>query len=74
MTGTLDVYTIYDHPSDYPDKYVLRVHHAAAGQTRSEAVACLFDSLDAAREALPPGLVCVGREMGDDPVIVESWI
>lgn len=69
------VLTIYKHPLDAPDKYVVRGHRALAdGTSAPERHALFFDTLAEARAAIPANMVCLGRELLDDPVIVESWI
>ena len=76
MTGHLNIWTIYVSPADYPGQYVARrfvvggkdSHH---GPTNEMFVA---DTLEEVRALLPPGLICMPREPGDDRVIVESWI
>jgi hypothetical protein len=68
-------YVITRNPSDYPGKYVLRRHHAVAGDLVPEArPVVVADNLKAARWALPTGLVRMPIEIGHDPVIVEWWI
>ena len=34
----------------------------------------LADTLEAAREFIPYGLVCITRSESDEPQIIESWI
>jgi hypothetical protein len=70
------LWTIYDHPSDYPNHFVVRRHGIDAdfNVPLVDAKCKLADSLEEARELLPPGLHCLGREPEDDPVIVETWI
>lgn len=70
MPSTL-MYVIYDHPTDFPNKFVVRIHTVPGGAT---AVFGLFDSLDDARAYLPGGLICLKRYPGDEPQIVETWV
>jgi hypothetical protein len=69
----LILWTVYDHPSDYPAHFVLRGY-----STRKDVTlpwCALFESLDELRqEMIEAGRVCLDREPGDDPVIVETWI
>lgn len=70
----LHQFVIYRNPADYPDKVVVRRWSIGAAQVTPDAAPLtLVDTVEAARAALPPGLVCLGREPGDDPVIVEVW-
>ncbi|MEN2749265.1 hypothetical protein [Sphingomonas sp. T9W2] len=72
---TLSIWTITANPNDYPGQHVARRHvimpAEEAGPTDDLRIA---DNLDQVREQLPAGLVNLGREPTDDPVIVESWI
>jgi hypothetical protein len=78
----LVVWTIYYNPSDYPGKYVVRAHDVrrvtqdggTTGVSVPRRVAFICDSLAGARSKVPYGLICLGREDGDEPQIVESWI
>lgn len=69
------IYTIYHNTSDYGDKYVARGVTVGPGITLPdpEPIA-IGDTLEAVQDALPPGLVNLGRKDEDDPVIVEVWI
>ena len=75
LSNALLMYTVYHNPSDFPGKFVVRRHAVRPGFVAAEQTAmAVCDSLDEARQALPPGLVSLGREPQDDPVIVESWV
>jgi hypothetical protein len=72
--------TIYDHPSDHPTKWVVRLSYVVTGvlEPMAAPVAYLFDSLDKAREYVHqewPGLTLV-QSPGDDPdpVIWEVYV
>lgn len=73
--AALSIWTITRNPSDHPGKHVARRHLVMpvdqAGPTADHFIA---DTLDQARACLPPGLINLGRNEADDPVIVESWI
>lgn len=63
--------------SDKGDKYVVREHVLNVDSAFPHLVAmdCTeHDTLDAARVAVPDGLIPVPRLDEDDPVIVEIWI
>lgn len=73
----LSTWTIYEHPSDYPDSYVLRETRIEAGTDPVLGPAYVFVTLDDARDGvqrLAPGAYCMTRDPGDDPVIVETWL
>lgn len=64
------IYCIYDHPLDFPDKYIARLWNGPLPtSTTLEA-----DTLEAIREKLPKGLSLVPRMPNDDPVIAECWV
>ncbi len=68
---TADVFvcwTIYDHPADHPSHWVLRRWE----DEKPDDDCQLFNTLEAARAALPPGLVCLSGD--SNPVIHETWI
>lgn len=69
------MFVIYDNPSDYPDKFVVREHQVHRDSTHTASLQCtVFDTLDGARRSLPQGLYRLTRSPDDDPVIVEVWI
>ena len=77
MDGKLDVleiWTICERPSDYPDGFTVRKHVVGKGGSHPTDEMFMAPSLDEARALIPMGLICVGREQADDPVIVESWL
>ena len=72
MTG----WTIYDHPSDYPDVFIARKWIARRDGT-VEATPSIVTSKDIMRlraEMMQMGLVKMMRSPGDDPKIMEVWI
>ncbi len=71
----LPIYVIYHGTSDYGQMYVVRqwgIYDQA--NMFIHAPRNVTHTLEAARRSLPGGLFCLGRNPGDDPVIVESWI
>lgn len=71
--GHLPVWVVYDHPNDYPEGFVARMHVVipSEGPTMMKVEA---DTLKGVREQLPPGLTRIPRDPNDDPKIVECWI
>jgi len=67
-------YTIYERPSDYPEKFVLRAWFVKDGSVVAYEPVGLADSLEDARALVPNGRRRIGRMRDDDPVIVESWV
>ena len=79
--GFLSLYTIYRKPRDHPDHWVVRPTYLIRGEIApvADPVACLCESLEEAREQVPLYInssirANLGREAGDDPVIVETWV
>lgn len=76
----LATYTIYERPKDFPRSFVVRrwtMRSGVADPTPDLEPLIIAPTLDTARAALElrvPGLFCLTREEGDDPVIVETWI
>lgn len=71
---TVSQWIIYDHPKDYPDKFVVRRWDIEDGMTTPNSRCDLAGSLDDARLFIPPGMVRVPPLSGDDTVIAEVWI
>jgi hypothetical protein len=71
---TLEMYTIYEHPRDYPRSFVVRRSHLEGAAAFVDLLPyALSPHLDGARHVIPEGLVNMGRDVDDDPVIVETW-
>jgi hypothetical protein len=68
----LTIWTVYEHPSDFPDHFVARPFYVGPGLDRGNQV-LLAETLDELRALLPAGLICMARSENDDPVIVEVW-
>lgn len=87
MSEPFSVWAVYDHPKDYPEDYVARRWEVEVikptrpgGQlvTYKETPTdetIVGKNLDLLRACLAmTGLVCMGRIIGDDPVIIETWM
>jgi len=69
------VFVIYDNPSDYPGRIVVRRNLILPGRVQVEPVPeCIVDDLAAARLCIPEHYVKLRRTPHDDPCIVESWL
>jgi hypothetical protein len=69
------MWTVYDHPADFPNAYVARkfmVGHKSEGATNEVIMSDSLNELRAVFEA--QGLVCLMRDPRDDPVIIETWL
>lgn len=75
MSDGLRTWTIYDHPRDHPDHFVVRGWTATAHHDPiPDPHVRLARSLDEARDLLPHGLYRLERQTNDDPCIVETWL
>ena len=69
------MYTIYEKPKDHPLYFVLRGHEILeSGGSRPLPTCVLAQTLEEARHHVPFGHCNIGREQGDDPCIVETWV
>jgi hypothetical protein len=71
---TMTIWTVYQNPSDYPGKWVLRGHDVGSGTVTPQKDCFVADSYDLVITALPSGLQRLHRFPGDDPVIYETWL
>lgn len=70
----LSLWTIYDHPRDYPRDYVAR-EFLVEVEAVATANVLVSKDIDAIRDELyRRGFVRMERLAGDDPCIVETWI
>jgi len=75
--GLLSVWTVYDHPADFPNEYVARRFDVVPGSIEPMWTAALERSpllgeIRARMEAR--GLFCIKRLPADDPKIIEVWL
>lgn len=77
----LPMFIVYDHPRDFPGEFVVRamrlMRQGDKTWTLDEGIVARGATLVEVREQLwarRPGLVCLSRDEGDDPAIVEVWV
>jgi hypothetical protein len=70
----LALWTVYDHPSDFPDRFVARLSLISRTGTVVTNETVSAATLAELRDRLPPGLHRLDRDPSDDPVIVETWL
>jgi hypothetical protein len=72
----LSIWTVYDHPRDYPDRYVARQFIVTAGEAEPTLNVIMATDLETLRATLLNELHMhrIPRSERDDPVIVETWI
>lgn len=69
------LWVVYDCPQGFPDRYVVQMYlFDDAGNLYPRPFASVCRSLTEARAEIPAGAICVEREEGDDPTIVETWV
>jgi len=70
------MWTVYDHPTDYPDKYVARRFDVDGKGARPTESVIIHSDLDQLRDmlAFEMHLTCIARSPHDDPKIVETWM
>lgn len=76
---TLTIYSIYENPKDYPEKFVVRKWFikSTSKQPFPEVTPhCIADTLEEARHSLSKEgpLVKLMPNSDDDPCIVENWL
>lgn len=72
----LEMWTVYDHPSDFPDMYVARKYEVwrRAGAVAT-ALVLAHPNIDKVRDSMVlMGLTPLARDPNDDGNIVETWI
>lgn len=75
--ASFDIWAIYDHPTDYPDAFVVRPWRLKPGPDggwHEPGYAYPAGSLTEARAHLPSGLTKLPRLPYDDPAILEVWV
>lgn len=72
MNGIPVMWVVYDHPSDFPNKYVARKRDDLGIPTNDIIVTTTLDEMRSMMTM--KGLTCITRSEDDDPVIVETWL
>lgn len=74
MRELLPMFTIYDHPLDYPESYVVR-KWLIGKNIINDGIVIKDGSLEVVRMKLKEmGLVNIGADGETDPKILENWI
>jgi hypothetical protein len=68
------IWTIYDHPLDYPEWFVARPQIIRPKTSGPIPMHLMAKELNTLRALLPDGLVCLNRQPTDDPFILEVWV
>lgn len=73
---SLDMWVVYDHPTDFPDHFVARRWEVLRQEHPTDDV-LTADTLEALRFTIEREKFCtvqLARSPGDDPKIVEVWM
>lgn len=78
MAEPLGIWTVYDHPLDFPDGYAARLFLVGGGEPEPVATdsVIMAPDLERLREVMimDLGLTSIPRSEHDDPCIVECWL
>lgn len=76
MADTLSIWTVYNNPTDYPDKFVARRFDVDGNGVKPSASVIVTPDLETLRTilAVEMRLTCLTRNDEDEPQIVESWL
>jgi len=70
----LAIWTVYDHPPDYPEHFVARKFNvSAAGAVPCGTLVISTNLEDLQDELVAHGLSRLERSPQDDPKVLESW-
>lgn len=75
--GNLAIYTVYDHPMDYPNSYVVKKWICNVNPSVQDAGFLMVgQDIEKIRDVLigEMGLTPLSRSIDDDPVILENYI
>lgn len=71
----LSMWTVYDHPSDFPKGFIARRWEIERSGAEPTADVMRAYDLEPLREQLRNmGLTCLDRNPEDEPQIVETWL
>lgn len=76
MSEPLVMWTIYDHPADYPNNFVAREWACDASGATPTGSFIVSPDLELLRHMMITDLhlTCLARNENDDPKIVETWL
>jgi hypothetical protein len=73
--GRASIWTVYDRPRDYPTGFVAKMFEISSAGPCPTQYAIRSEELEPIREKLTRGgLICVPREEGGEPHVVETWV
>lgn len=74
LSDYVQMWVLYERPTDYPNGFVGRLHLVGLNGYGPTDRVVFGETLDSVREQLPPGLVNIGRASEDEPQIAEAWL
>jgi hypothetical protein len=75
VNDKLSIWTVYDHPTDYPSEFIARRFEVDVAGSRPTDDVLGSTSLDLLRNELAArGLTVINRMPADDKKIVEVWL
>lgn len=76
MTKNLSLFTVYDHPKDFPDHFVCRRFDIVDGDVKPTGDFIKRKTLAGIRKVMNNmnNLTPIPRSEEDDPNIIETWI
>jgi hypothetical protein len=76
VSDDLPMWTVYDHPRDFPDAFVARLWKVGrGGRPVATGQTVVSHDIEIIRGAFrDAGLTCLPRQEADDPKIVEVWL
>jgi hypothetical protein len=73
--AVMSMWTVYDHPCDWPEQYVARRYEILPdGPMPTEDTISSVDLALVRRALSLRGLTPITRSEGDDPNILETWL
>lgn len=73
--SSLSMWTVYDHPKDFPNCYVARRFEVDRDGTRPTTDLMVSGDLELLRQTLQKrGLYCIASDPADAACILETWI
>ena len=72
--SVLHIWTVYEHPRDFPHSYVARRFDVGPAGAVSTGDLVVAPDLESIRQQLPEGVVRMDRSPTNDPHVLESWL
>jgi len=71
----LMIWTIYDHPKDYPYSFIARAYEITSCGARATSFILVASDLNTLQDVFRQvGMSCLLRQTNDDAKIIENWL